>query len=84
MAIDPKPASYQFLRAHMPDTEKHMFHCMKEVTNGIKTQEECWCKWHSQFCLPHSKSKPKTPLVMICGFPCSPYSSQRGDRHLRG
>ena len=87
MAIDPKQASLTFTKANLsgPDSaEKHMFDCMKEVTHCIKVKQACWCKWHSAECYPHTKSGPETPLILVCGFPCSPYSSQRGDRSVRG
>ena len=81
MGIDCKKTARTFMKCNLPP--KCMFDYVETVVQGLKDEQEIWCYMHDACCAPCRK-RPEKPCILIAGFPCSPYSSQRGDRAERG
>eukprot|EP00971_Amphidinium_carterae_P251222 4987033-Amphidinium_carterae.1 len=74
MAIDPKPESRAFMMQNGQEPE-HLFSTIEEVLKG------------SPFDYRQDKvvqGLTMNAAVLVAGFPCSPFSNQRGNKHLPG
>ena len=83
MAVDPKAAAKEFVDSHGCPPQ-HWFQTAEEVNEALLRNSRLRCSicGSDEGCLPHKKAEGK-PLIMISGFPCAPYSLQRGDRHIQ-
>ena len=81
MAVDPKGSAFAFTESNGSPAE-HWFDLRENVNAALAEKIKLDCKkCQGGGCEPFSKKAGK-PLIMISGFPCAPYSLQRGDRNL--
>ena len=73
--IEPKTSAWAFMKANNCAPE-HGCSYLKEATDHFLTQEDLHCSLHSGKCSP-----PGLGNILVCGFPCSPFSSQRSQRY---
>eukprot|EP00971_Amphidinium_carterae_P193039 3830870-Amphidinium_carterae.2 len=80
-AIDPKVHAQQFMQANT--RPGHIYKHVGDVNQALASDSPAWCCLHKSMCpVAGGHSGAAQPKILLCGFPCAPYSSQRGDRHV--
>ena len=72
--VEPKKAAQCFMNQNQtPGSAKHNFLYMADLLEG---NEDQYCSTHKRCC----KVDPGPAQLWISGFPCAPFSLQRGDK----
>ena len=73
-----KPIAETFMAANC--SAEHRFGSVEQITQALVTGSTLPCKRHNQHCSVPSDC----PDIVVAGFPCAPYSTQRPQRHRQG
>ena len=83
MTVDPKKSSISFI---LQNTEsQHHFERVEAVVGCFDsaTSDGLFCHRHQRHCIPPA-CRDGCADILVIGFPCSPFSGQRVQRHLPG